>query len=131
MSRFLLYFRLMEVLQIYVLNVPKIVNFLFFEITTLNLHYFLKGGVIYAFLIFIFLILIILHTFRNSKSNYLTYLSLILSFYLMFSTIENTPIFGPRSVSIWIIIAICASSLFVKLDDNEIGKLINTESKDV
>ena len=41
-SRFLLYFRLMEVLQIYALNVPKIVNFLFFEKTTLNLHHISK-----------------------------------------------------------------------------------------
>ena len=46
----------------------------------------------------------------------------------MFSAIENAPIFNSRHISMWIIMAICSSKIFIALDDNEIKKLINNKN---
>ena len=89
------------------------------------LHYLIKGGIFYLIIISILILLVIYNVQKNSKNDYLQYLSLFLAFYFMFSAVENPPLFNLKHISFWIILAICSSNLFVALDNNGIKKLID------
>jgi len=42
----------------------------------------------------------------------------------MFSAIENPPLYNFKHISMWIIMAICASKFFLNLKNSEIKELI-------
>jgi hypothetical protein len=88
------------------------------------LHYLIKGGMFYIFLIFIISLLTSLNANNQSKNDYIKYLALYLAVYFMFSAIENPPLYNFKHVSMWIIMAICASKLFLNLKNSEIKELI-------
>jgi len=88
------------------------------------LHYMIKGGLFYVFLIFIISLSVSLNAHNQSKNDYLNYLSLYLGSYFMFSAIENPPLYNFKHISMWIIMAICASKFFLNLKNSEIKELI-------
>lgn len=94
------------------------------------LHYMIKGGLFYVFLIFIFSLLVSWNANKSSKNNYIKYLALYIAVYFMFSAIENPPIYNFKHVSMWIIIAICASKLFLNLKNSEIKELISNKVRE-
>ena len=91
------------------------------------LHYMIKGGLFYVFLIFIFSLLVSWNAYKSSKNNYIKYFALYLAVYFMFSAIENPPLYNFKHVSMWIIMAICASKLFLNLKNSEIKELISNK----
>ena len=88
------------------------------------LHYLVKAGLFYIFLIFLITFMISVKCLSHSKNNLLRYLSLYIGVYFMFSIIENPPIFNLKHISMWIILAICGSKIFINLDDSKIKTLI-------
>jgi hypothetical protein len=91
------------------------------------LHYMIKGGLFYVFLIFIFSLLVSWNANKSSKNDYIKYLAIYLAVYFMFSAIENPPLYNFKHVSMWIIMAICASKLFLNLKNSEIKELISNK----
>lgn len=93
------------------------------------LHYLLKGGVIYLFLIFTAVILAIRNAFQKSKNKYVHSLGLLLGSFLLVSFIENIPSYSFYFGIVWIIIGICSSNKIKQLNDSQIKYLIQNKTR--
>ena len=91
------------------------------------LHYLLKGGLVYVFLVVMILLLAIKNALGNQKNKYIPSLGIILSGFLFYSFIENIPSYSFAFAPFWIITGICLSKHFKELNDNQIRQIIQNK----
>lgn len=91
------------------------------------LHYLLKGGVVYLFLIFSVIIYAIIQTLRKAQNTYLISLVLVLSAFIFYSFIENKPYYSFFMGIVWILVGVCLSNKYQQLNDLQIKYLIQNK----